>query len=148
MKSLTFEEWDSLATNLATDDGPFWEALFNAARQGMIPADRAIEVPDVGEWPRHATAIRVTYDWDCVDEAIGAPVIAVIPRPVPAWTPKVGDAVFANDTEDSGYILTLKIHDIDDEGRCEMVDHFGTWWHRTHLKLFDQAKIGLPWEEI
>lgn len=119
------------------------EVAFDAARQGMIPADRAIELDWEGIGKDADTANIIYQTWGrIVDNS------TFIPRPTPAWTPKVGDAVFVDDTEDSGYILALKIHDIDKEGRCEMVDHFGTWWHRTHLKPFDSAKIGLSFDQI
>lgn len=107
-KPMTFEEWDKIVCEFANMSGPFWELIFHAARQGMIPADRAIEVPD-DNWakaPKNADSYciifgRLAEGWEDVTEHYDPEwFVGPIPRPTPAWTPKVGDAVFLQDSTD------------------------------------------------
>lgn len=153
MKPMTFEEWNNQdgyneGFPYGGDTDAVWEAVWNEARIGMVPEDECVRLPKVEEWPKWAKELRVHYSNAKDNGDHRGQLIIAIPRPTPAWTPQVGERVFADDTEYSGHILVLRVHDIDEEERCEMVNHWGTWWHRTHLKPFDPAKIGLKWEEI
>lgn len=122
------------------------ETAWNDARIGYIPADRAIEVPEVGEWPEWANCVVVHYGGCDVQVSN----IATIPRPVPAWTPKVGDAVFAYN---GGMPWVAKV--IPEPEGTKVSDFYvvcsdgqESWWGKDGLKPFDHAKIGLPWEEL
>jgi len=121
--------------------------IVNDARIGYIPADRAIEVPDVGEWPEDANEIRVEWAHNSGGVIYKYPLIAVIPRPVPAFIPEVGDLCFCRFENE-----TIGI------GRCDAVNEDG-WQFMTmnfdhtvrmfsDVKKFNPSKIGLPWEEI
>lgn len=142
-KSLTYEEWKE---SLGLGDLPL-RGAFDKARVGMIPAENAVVIPDVSEWPRHATGINVTYAWDCFDEAIGSPVIAYIPRPKPVWVPRVGDRVFALDTTD-GMVHVGVIEEVN--GNMSLVTSCGKkgWFHNKELKPFNDSYIPKPWSEI
>lgn len=68
-------------------------------------------------------------------------------RRIPAWEPKDGEAVFAKNRDGSTSVA-----------RCLEVDNdfviiklqngaIGGWIHE-HIKPFDPAKIGQPWDEV
>ena len=61
------------------------------ARQGMIPAANAIQIPPESEWPKDATDIQLLYT-NPSTVFMRIP-IAIIPRSKPAWKPKVGDKI-------------------------------------------------------
>lgn len=156
MKPMTFEEWYNLH-NMA-----FWtwkedakRHFFDTARQGTIPEDEAIKIPPVEEWPGGANSIRMCYsshtpkhpkDWHHTDDPAG--MVQYIPRPDPAWTPKVGEAVFARmaDTTRVGKVISADIKANYYYVRTQdgLEDGYGGFC----LKPFDPAKIGLPWDEI
>jgi hypothetical protein len=66
-------------------------------------------------------------------------------EPIPAWTPKVGDAVFVRASQDNiavvSAIMSEKVNVIRQNGDRE-------GWVKRSLKPFDASKIGLPWDEI
>ena len=132
------------------EPAPIMELVYEViqlSRLNTIPADRAIEVPDVGEWPKGSRGITILFtdgtqrDWD--DFRRGNEwKIAYIPRPVPAWTPKVGDAVFyAN-----GCNVTLVKDGF--TGDCLVSTKDFGFVPIDQLKPFRESAIGLPWSEI
>lgn len=64
-KAMTFEEWwDSPETDAEVREGFSRDdaiVLWNAARQGMIPAHKAVVIPEVWEWPEDATHVELVY---------------------------------------------------------------------------------------
>ena len=170
--AMTFEEWWT-SKPMYKDLKEAFEATFNAGRIGHLPADRAIEVPDVGEWPEWATAIQTRYvnipksdyeDGDYWDRTTGCggskalgwtdqwTEIQFIPRPVTEWVPKAGDAVFVNHPQKIridcyGVIPVCKVKEILN-GYYELEAIPNIAWNVESLKPFSPEKIGLPWSEI
>lgn len=148
----TFEEWWERfpVDNRLSGPKKDFESIFKSAREGMIPADRAIEVPDVGEWPEWADCVVLHYGGCNVQVSN----IAVIPRPVPTWVPKVGDAVFALDTNQTTVIVAI-VKEIKNQHDA-IIDYFGRICvhavsfsgSKIFCKPFDASKIGKPWSEI
>ena len=114
MELMTFEEWWQTKP-MYKDLKEAFEATFNAARLGTIPAENAIEVPEVGDWPEWAKGVRLYYtkfsDTDDGD-------IVFIPRPVPVFVPgyywvrtKIGGKSHPQvlDKFDPAYIIGPKI---------------------------------------
>ncbi len=142
MKALTFEEW--LGRHDMYDNGDIRE-VFESARIGMIPEGEAVRIPSVSEWPEGVEAVYVGY----YDKGVLVKRIAYIPRPMPAWTPKVGDFVFIN--LDLDYVTKgIGIGEVAsiEHDRYKIKGMPNTSWFRTALKHFDASKIGRPWEEI
>lgn len=159
MKALTFEEW----YKKVQIDRISSLRIFDLARQGMIPEDEAVRV----DWERNkgCSGARIIYEYGDTGEVIwrGGPngdslclygngkieVGYWTRAPKPAWTPKVGEAVFYDGsayvhvatvtgfyTRDSQYTILLSNGGVVDRVKiCE-------------LKPFDASKIGKPWEEI
>jgi len=123
------------------------DEVFLLARRGTIPAEGAISVPDVGEWPEWADEIRVVYAHNSGRVVYRVPIIKIIPRPIPAWTPKVGEVVFFRDPN---MVHVAVIHGIDRGIRYEVQKADGQFdgGTITTIKPFDPAKIGKPWSEI
>ena len=67
------------------------QRIWNDARQGMIPAANAIQIPPESEWSKDATDIQLLYT-NPSTVFMRIP-IAIIPRSKPAWKPKVGDKI-------------------------------------------------------
>lgn len=121
------------------------EYIVRDARIGYLLADRAIEVPEVGEWPERATHADLCFS----RQVNGCEFIErrlSIPRPVPAWfVPNNGDAVFFmyNDCLMVGKVKEHHRNGLDVECNGEIFP-----CSDNGVKKFDPAKIGLPWEEI
>lgn len=93
---LSFEEWYHKYRDSDDFYKPFpvnLEDAFKAARQGMIPAKNAIQLPEEIEWPSFAMGIVVQYQYDIDHYNIGQQPIKYIPRSKPKWTPEMGDKV-------------------------------------------------------
>lgn len=155
MKPREFEEWKNIPCTVDTRD-EHMEILWNIAREGMIPADQAIKVPPVEEWPEWATEIKFSY---MGSNGLSRKFISTIPRPVPAvpkWTPKVGDRVFAMTSFDFLGIVGIEIIIPALSGgpdtffvRLSTGDESSiSPYGIGYLKPFDASKIGLPWSEI
>lgn len=148
MKALTFEEWYEKEGQAYVEE--VVRKSWNAAREGMIPADRAIEVPDVGEWPAGSKGISIRfadYDEEYFDDLVAGWNIKYIPRPVPAWVPKVGDPVFAVFGESTECRFSVARYEGNGRvtwpnGRLSEVGEVD------RCKPFDASKIGKPWSEI
>lgn len=86
-KMLTLEEWEE-RLEFSND----WVDMFNAARQGMIPADEplVIDLRKV-EWPDWANHIMVFFE---SNTGMTCQTIKTITRPIPAWQPKEGEWVW------------------------------------------------------
>jgi hypothetical protein len=74
-------------------------------------------------------------------------------EPIPAWTPKEGEAVFALDGRDRihvGKITTTHPLGWDEEYRYGVTCQDGEYslWRFNNLKPFDASKIGKPWSEL
>lgn len=151
-KTIEFEDWKKY---LGIYVGAKWslevtkdelEDWFRVARQGMIPADRAVEIPEV--WPDGYDGIRVAFGISVLPEPPRQQFIAWIPKPISAWIPRVGDPVFV-DYDRGGDIRVYRFEGMD--GEKEM--YIGPYGDRTmclpsERKPFDPAKIGKPWSEL
>jgi hypothetical protein len=143
-KPLEFEEWDAKKADhwngdYAKDRLELWEA----ARQGMIPADRAMEIPEVGEWPDEAKGISIRFcdfDEEYWNDLVAAQRILYIPRPTPAWTPKSGEAVYAGSS--CNVVIPTRI-----ENGIVYTDGWGSY-NTSSCKPFSESAIGKPWGEI
>lgn len=146
-KLMSYEEWlrswdRGIFMREAMIDGGIPKELWYAARQGMIPADRAIEIPDVSEWPEWAEEVRVFFSNSKDGDAHYGTFIRTITRPVHVWVPKEGEPVFVGNSVSVG-IVERKM----DSGRIKIQGYvFPT--EEENLKPFDPAKIGRPWSEI
>ena len=152
-KILSFEEWwgtkipDRQSTAYA-----YAESAWNAARQGLIPADRAIEVPPVEQWPKWAKRISVLFDGaeqPLADKLGLAGIIAIFPRPTSQWSPQIGEAVFIVRGDDID-VSVCRFSHIDEHGIWRVVTVKGQeqGFTASLVKPFDQSKIGLPWSQI
>jgi len=142
-KAMTFEEWESLWPRVTTVEHirGYFRSMLTAARIGYIPADRAIEVPD--EWPHGVTEVRLYW---YPQKEPNHEHFKSIPRPVPAWVPKVNDVVFAGHPETTVGIVECVDGSMRVSVKC-IDGHIGLWAVE-NVKPFDPSKIGLPWSEI
>lgn len=147
---MTFEEWDKATTGDKWFSQGYLKGIFDLARKGMIPEDEAVRIPPVEEWGQ-AKGIVVIFshlndhtNWNSKNRT---EVIKYIPRPVPAWTPKVGEAVFAVIDEHRECRFSIARYEGDNRvtwpnGRLSAVGEVDK------IKPFSPEKIGLKWEEI
>lgn len=157
-KALTFEEWrkeyNTRYKGILNEDMALM--VWDAARIGMIPADRAVEIPDVSEWPEWAKTVCLFYS-EYVDKYGGyicrdGDIITRITIPVPAWVPKVGDRVFAlvvriDEGKEKRFVGIDEIASFDASVYPVMKSN-GYAADPKFIKPFSPEKIGLPWEEI
>ena len=140
VKALTFEEWAKEYHN--GNNSQFNRECFDQARIGMVPTDSVITVPEVGDWPEWALVLELRFTGPGNQQFYRG-----IPRPVPAWTPKVGDAVFVGDWIG---VFVGKTHDhIAHDGKDRVMirkDEYITDW--SDIKPFNPAYIGKTWSEI
>ena len=149
--AMTFEEWWTGDHPEKSDYGT-WTNLarqtWNAARLGMIPAEGAIAVPDVGEWPTWAECAILC--WSSEVDFRGASRLEFagvrIVRPAPEWSPKVGVAVFAYNGGMPWIAVVESINDGVPFVRCSDGDKSN--WSLGNIKPFSEKSIGKPWEEI
>jgi len=144
----TFDEyWESRGRNglLAFEH----EATWNAAREGMIPADQAVKVPPVEEWPSRAIGIAWFYTYLPVHDLKGVDATGAFffPRPTPTWMPKVGEPVFFK-IQPRGTLITALVDRV--VGNTVEIKHDGIRLGGliSDVKPLDVSKIGLPWEKI
>lgn len=150
---MNLEEWKKIVDTYSLSK----ESQFDLARRGTIPADQAIKVPPVEEWPEWAKGIMVYFCQEPEEEFLGkGNVIDYIHKQasaVPKWTPKVGDVVFAGypKTEIGKIVKGPMLYRGLGTGNAYTVKLMnGTEhdWDARDIKLFSPEKIGLPWEEI
>jgi len=147
--------WEMVWKDLHSLDSPIqWsereiKRAFDMARIGYIPADRAIEVPD--DWPEWAECAVLVW---CKDFDYRGPTRTEfagvrVPRPVPAFVPRINDMVFFIDHK--GHVDIGRIVTNGSDGsnpsirRSRNVDYYT---QVENVKKFDPSKIGLPWSEI
>lgn len=136
-----------------------YNAGANAARVGMVPEDECVRLPKVEDWPEWAVGVRLVFEqglaWttpskdgvnavSTTDQKIRAVSgMGYVKRPTPAWTPKVGDAVFWDDTS-TVYTVSL----VGDDGYADLSDGMD----RAPIARLKPARsldqLGKPWEEI
>jgi hypothetical protein len=161
-KVLDFDEWFGKNKNLipfGTIESmeSFFKTVWHSARQGMIPADRAVEVPEVSEWPDWAIGVRLVFEetgmWRDSGYPGGQTVRQVqntwFPRPTPQWSPKIGEAVFYRKNDGEIGVGTAHKHfDLPERWYVTQLD--GTTyvvWEKD-MKSFHPEAIGLSWGEI
>jgi hypothetical protein len=146
-KMMSFEEWKDSVWDIATNTPPLetgLKELFDKARLGTIPAWGVIAAPPVEKWDAETTELAI-YAYDqhgCQQFYLGT-----VPRPTPAWTPKVGEAVFAK-IQPSNKLIVGRIHRV--SGEIVDIEYDGIILGGTFLdvKPFSESKIGKPWSEI
>jgi hypothetical protein len=139
-KMLDFDdEWRKTQGFTSTRD--LAKHYFEIARQGMIPADRAIEV---GEWPGDAKSL--VWQWQYHGAVAGG--LNIVDRPTPQWSPQIGGAVFAKG-EETVFVGRIAERDPNGESEYPFLVSIGERksWFR-HLKPFRPEAIGLSWGEI
>lgn len=129
------------------------ERAWNAAREGMIPEDEAIRVPNVKRWPAIAVSCQLAFrcvHGNGVQSIVWAGDTQEISRPVPKWEPNKDDVVFFQGEKKNGvgHVLVMKISDVLRSGRVEFVGLPNLAWPDSMVKPFDLSKVGLPWGEI
>lgn len=122
---------------------------FASGRQGMIPAENAVVIPDVSEWPDDAIAIHFSYASATACYS-GMQIISRIPRPKPVWVPKVGEAVFFCTTDLTGQVARVIGFEIDHPNCWSVINADGNTIlpSKEHVKPFHPDHIGKPWSEI
>lgn len=151
MKAKSFEEWNEGSDlpegwhNWST--AKKWNYIWLEARVGMIPEDEAVRTPPVEVWPEWSKGICYQYAFlgQKTNNLEWKP-LKYIPRPAPAWTPKVGDAVFAYNGGLPWIAVVEKMDGDMPTVRCSDGDRSA--WPLANLKPFDATKIGCKWEEI
>jgi len=147
MKPLTFEEWQDDVKDLSQ------EGAFSLARHGMIPEDEAIRIPPVWKWPQGAKGFWAKFTFESLEsikllqDQLGFGIGTYIPRPIPQWTPKVGETVFAY----TGYVIWVAVVVRIDDEKIYALCSIGTEteWSLDELKPFDHKYIGRnEWEAI
>lgn len=164
MKVLTFEEWYEKEGQAYVEE--VVRKSWNAAREGMIPAGRAIEVPHYSTWRRVANLDR--YDQPIGYVVVGFPTLYTKegqeedkPRflkdgtpldylgyvPAPTWTPKIDEPVFALSLKQEVWVA--KVNSMNNGVPVIVCSDGGeSAWGLNHLKPFDASKIGKSWDEI
>lgn len=119
---------------------------FAAGREGTLPADRAVEIP---EWPGDAKAL--VWQWQ-YHGAVGP--LNTIPRPQPVWTPRVGEYVFVSfDGEKAHFGIHLGFSKGNNNDTAE-TKAFGKSFNggyevnRDMEKPFSESAIGKSWDQI
>lgn len=149
MKAITFEEWweKTVGTGVWTTlERMAAHDAFHASRVGMVPEDECVRLPKMEEYPEWATSVVLV--WSRQEEP-WTTEIGRVSRPTPAWTPKVGDAVFFSVTVSLsvGDVVCVGIvSDVNSKGYCAVNNDKTT--HYKKVKPFDATKIGKPWDEI
>lgn len=150
-KMMSFEEWwggpDAHETNwICRTTKERCQIAWDASRIGMIDAGAAIQVPPVEEWPEWAEAVDVSYLGPYSNNGREVKSIKRIPRPIPTWTPKIGEAVFYKHSGNS--VGVGEISEIRREGgTAYYMKGVPAWgWHL--VKKFDEKYIGFAWDQI
>lgn len=140
----TFEEWRKNVDWEEMNARKIW----NAAREDMIPADHAIEIPDEKLWPADAECIEVRYlrsNGDHINQ-----VVPNVFRSKVVWVPKPTDKVFVliNGHLYIGVIFSVTWNE--NECRELTVKSGGLMYHcgPESVRLFSPDKFGLPWDQI
>lgn len=154
---MSFEEWIAdysdrvdTSTSAWTDDA---KDAFESARLGMIPAENAVVIPPVSEWPVWSKGIVAVHSNDsrseCEDWPESDGYVAFIDKPVPAWVPKVGEAVFVVRGTDVD-VSVCRFSHVDEHGIWRVVTVKGQEQGFTDslVKPFHPDHIGKPWGEI
>lgn len=135
---LTLEEIkDNISNSVcSSSDGAVHRAM-RLARQGMIPAANAIEIPDESEWPKDALSIQIMYCYKIPEphEKIHrCPnlLIKEIPRSKSVWKPLDSDTIVVWDSVDDNCRTTgiYLYGDIDVTGKhCAKVEQLSDIGH-------------------
>jgi len=142
-KMLSFEEWEKYTNTTETSGSQYWKDIFDKARQGVIPADRAIEVPPVSEWPEQAKGIVLSYTSGVEDDwSPSRLTVGYFSRPTPQWSPKEGEPCLF---EDEGRAVAGFIFNGQLFARGLMV---ADWKKTRKTSPFRPEVIGLSWGEI
>ena len=155
MKLMTFEEWwrskEYMRYPLMPEE--LAEKAWSDARQGMVPEDECIRLPKLEEWKDKSKGIAIMFaDYNeefFHDNDKARWGIQYIPRPIPAWVPRVGDAVFAVGANCAHGPKVAKV--LKQNGKwfnVQFTDRDTGEYDIGHLKPFDASKIGKPWSEI
>jgi hypothetical protein len=111
------------------------EVVQDAILEGMIPDDEAIQLI----WPDHAVSARVTYASKVAIIDCYSPIVY---RPIPAWTPKEGEAVLF--LAQGGLRPTIGVIA---KGQLWVgKNSFGI--NEFPMKPFDAEKLDTPWDQI
>ena len=121
---------------------PSFEEVVKQTREGFVHADSVITVPGVDEWPSDVDGISIQFYKKVGFNSIYTKTIKDIPRPAPAYTPKVGDAVFYS----NGCNVTLIVDGFSENGLYKSKD-FG-FIPCDQVKPFNAKYIGEPWDMI
>jgi hypothetical protein len=149
---MSFEEWDEKGTASLTDNWSElsitkkWKHIWNAARQGMIPAASAIQIPLESEWPGKAKAIVIAFsELDYLEIERECPMlIKAIPRSKPQWKPEIGKPVFAWDSDASTNFEIVILKDSGcNNGWYDTNDNH--WIHVAKLKSLDDIGHSIAW---
>lgn len=120
---------------------------FAAGRVGMIPESEAVRIPPV-TWRDDFAVLSVELvaknsNYECVYSGH----IADIPRPIPAWAPKLDEPIFFIGPD--GGVSVGKVNQETVDGLSIMATNGGRWSsHGMKMKPFNAAYIGKPWDEI
>lgn len=145
-KVLTFEEW---AKKHCIQDELNIKEVFEDARQGMIPAENAVAIPPVSEWPEDADYVALFWYNGHVGIDEGETAIKLIPRPKPVWTPKAGEAVFTNGDDGEGVLYAVVTEVVTGEGvRVTFPDGDYGLYDFDRVKPGNMKYFGKPWSEI
>lgn len=145
MKILTFEEWYEKEGQAYVEE--VVRKPWNAAREGMIPADNAVMIPSV-TWREDFAFLSVELVAKNNNyERVYSGHIADIPRPIPSWVPKVGEAVFAVFGESTECRFSVARYE--GNGRVTWPNgRLSEIGEVDRCKPFDASKIGKAWDEI
>lgn len=146
-KMMTFEEW--CKKHDMDQDNQFVVAMFHDARLGTIPAENAVVIPDVSEWPNDMTHLCVeAYD----EHGSWWKKLAEIPRPKPVWVPRIGEKCFYElKIMNSGLELShiaVEECDFECDSKVMRMKPSGIAIRFIDLKPFHSDHIGKPWDEI
>lgn len=169
-KILTFEKWYGDFVKKRATGGysriqtheEVVQDIWTAARQGMIPENEAIRIPDEKDWPNEAKYLEIHF----VKESnpalggllphVGYPIgTCLVHKPKPKWKPTVGEDVFVRYADLSvGVGKVEKIVSYPTIGDLIYVNSFGnisSWAYSStsySLKPFSPEYLCSKWEEI
>lgn len=144
-KMLTFEEW--CKKHGMNQNSALVVAMFHEARIGTIPAENAVVIPPVGEWPDDALAIHFSYASATACYS-GMQIISRIPRPKPVWVPQVGEAVFVlRDVRGNVNVGIVTQTGWEEKVEVTIFGNTKQEWI-PDVKPFHESHIGKPWDEI
>lgn len=148
---LDYDEWAIYINQTKMSGSQYWRDIFDKARQGMIPADRAIEVPEA--WPSWSKGAVLFFTDETIETCREWPenegYVGYVSKPIPQWSPKIGEAVFyrKNDGE-TGVGTAHKHFDLPERWYVTQLDGTAYVVWEKDMKPFRPEAIGLSWGEI